>query len=335
MNYNMATRLFSFLLLMPLPGMAIAAESLSGTVYGPSNEKVKYAAIRATNQDTGATFRSQSGTDGSYLIEDLPAGMYQLEVKTMCCAYKRYSSDALQAPGSETFDIHLEEGSSFNTVGDDPGVIAAFIRDRQVIPDEPPPRLGNGRPDLSGTWLLEWDPFPEEADALPWAQELHDERAATNFRDHPGVYCLPSELPFGGGTAPFIGRFVHQEDLLLILFESVPGYRQVFIDGTKHPEWPDPSWMGHSVASWDSDHLVVDTVGFNDRGWTNGYPRSEELHIIEKYSRPEYGRIELEVTFEDPKVFRKPWVHHMVLYLAPQEQLMEYVCENNKWAPTE
>ena len=62
------------------------------------------------------------------------------------------------------------------------------------------------------------------------------------------------------------------------------------------------------------------------------YPRSEELHIIERYTRPEYGRIELEMTVSDPKVYKKPWTRRASYYLVPQAELIEYVCENNKWA---
>jgi hypothetical protein len=75
-------------------------------------------------------------------------------------------------------------------------------------------------------------------------------------------------------------------------------------------------------------------VGFNDRGWESGYPQSEEKRTIEKYTRTDYGRMEVEFTIEDPKVFNSPWVSNMVFDLAPQEELMEYVCENNKWAQT-
>ena len=104
------------------------------------------------------------------------------------------------------------------------------------------------------------------------------------------------------------------------------------MDGREHPEWPNPSWMGHSIGQWVGDTLVIDTVGFNDRGWSSGYPQSEERHTIERYTRSDYGRLEVEFIVEDPKVFNSLWVENMVFDLAPQEELIEYVCENNKWA---
>jgi hypothetical protein len=124
------------------------------------------------------------------------------------------------------------------------------------------------------------DPFPEKPDAKPWAQEIQDERVANNFRYHPHNYCLPGGPPITGGAAPFIAKFVHRDDLLVILLEDVGGYRQVFLDGRSHSEWPNPSWLGYSIGHWEGDDLVI-------------------------------------------------------LDLAPQEELIEYVCENNKWAAPE
>jgi len=78
--------------------------------------------------------------------------------------------------------------------------------------------------------------------------------------------------------------------------------------------------------------LVVDTIGFNDRGWTGlTHPRSEEFHVIERYLRTSYGGMELELTIEDPAVYREALVKQMPIYLAPNEELYEFVCENEKW----
>jgi hypothetical protein len=309
--------------------------SISGTVYGPYDEQVAYAPIQATNLDTELNVRADSGRDGKFELQGLPEGSYKLQVNMPCCAYGRFASDAIAVAGKVEFDIQLEEGGSFNTVGDDPGIIAAAIKDRQVIPDLPVPRTPDGKPDLSGLWLEGDDPFPERPDAKPWAREKLDERIANNFRYHPHNQCLPGDPPIPGGAAPFMAKFVHKDELLVVLFEDYPGFRQVFLDGREHPEWPNPSWMGHSVGHWEGDELVIDTIGFNDRGWMGGYPRSEQLHITERYRRTEYGRMEMTLTVEDPEVFNAPWSQFIVFDLAPQEELIEFVCENNKWAETD
>jgi hypothetical protein len=319
------------------PLLALAQDgtgAILGTIYGPQGEKASYLWIRANDAESREQARAESSTEGGYQLSGLAPGKYTLEVSTPCCAYKSYDSEVLVVGRGQSveFDINLEEGDSFNTVGDDPGVIAAAMRSEAVIPDEPSPRMANGRPDLSGVWLIGDDPFAEKAQGLPWAQELFEQRQENYGIDSPHNQCLPGGAPIPGGAAPFMAKFVQKDDLLVILFEDYPGFRQVFMDGRSHPEYPNPSWMGHSIGHWEGDVLVIDTVGFNDRGWTSAYPRSEELHIIERYSRPEFGRIALELTIEDPKVFESQWNERSSYYLVPQIELIEYVCENNKWA---
>jgi hypothetical protein len=121
----------------------------------------------------------------------------------------------------------------------------------------------------------------------------------------------------------------------VILFEDNPGFRQVFLDGRGHPSNWEPTWMGHSIAKWEGDVLVVDTIGFNDRSWLGGIgggpvPHTEMLHMTERYRRMDFSHIDLAVTFEDPGTFVKPFHINIRLDLTPQEELMEYVCENNK-----
>ena len=79
--------------------------------------------------------------------------------------------------------------------------------------------------------------------------------------------------------------------------------------------------------------MVVETVGFNARGWNErAYPRTEMMRLEERFTRTEYGTVDVRVTIEDPGVFASPWTQNLQLDLAPQEELIEFVCENNKWA---
>jgi hypothetical protein len=309
--------------------------TIRGAASGPQGEPVSYAWIRAVDSTTSEEqVRVETTKDGDYEIRDLAPGTYILEIRTGCCAFKDFESEAISvAPGQTLeFDFHLEEGISFDTVGDDPWKIASLLRGEAVIPDEPPPRTRNGKPDLSGVWLTGSDPFPEERKALPWAQELAEQRRERQGLDGPHHQCLPGSPPTPRNAPPFMAKFVQTEDLIVILFEDYPGYRQVYLDGRGHPEYPNPSWVGHSIGHWEGDTLVIDTIGYNDRGWLPGnYPRSEELHIVERYSRPEYGRIVFEYTVEDPNVFEQPWKRVQSYYLVPHIELLEFVCENNKW----
>jgi hypothetical protein len=92
--------------------------------------------------------------------------------------------------------------------------------------------------------------------------------------------------------------------------------------------------MGHSIGHWEKDTLVVETVGFNDRGWVtfNAFPQTEQLKVTERFRRLDLGHLEVELTFEDPSVFKKPFTLKRVSTLAPDNyELLEYVCaENNR-----
>jgi hypothetical protein len=308
--------------------------SIRGTIYGPQGEAIPYLPVQVTEADSGEFGRDESSTEGQYEVTGLAAGSYTITITTPCCAYLGYESEpiTLAAGESKEFEIHMEEGGSFNTVGDDPGNVAAALRGEAVIPDEPPPRLSNGKPDFSGVWLVGADPYPEDVEVYDWVVPIVEERIGNELIDHPHLRCLPGDAPIAGGAAPFIAKFVHKDDLLVILMEDYPGFRQIFIDGREHPEDPNPSWMGHSVAHWEGDTLVVDTVGFNDRGWMWLHPRTEDLHLIERYTRDEYGVMNMNLTVEDPTIYKQPWEANLPFHLTPQEELIEYVCENNKWA---
>jgi hypothetical protein len=335
MNLNAGIVILGLIVIMPSVAMTQGDFGvMSGTVFGPGGETVPDMPIQATHAVTGEYERTRSAADGQFRLSNLAAGSYTITISAPCCVYQSYKSDEIivAVGDTKTFEIRLVEGASFNTVGDDPGVIAAAVRARQEIPDLPIPRMTNGKPDFSGLWLIGEEAFPQAPNAYPWAQELFAERIANDLLEHPHTRCLPGDAPTPHAVPPFMGKFVQKAELLVILFEDTPGFRQIFLDGRKHPDDPNPSWVGHSIGHWDGDVLVVDTVGFNDRGWMGIYPRTEELHLVERYTRTDYGHIDLEVTIEDPKVFEEPWIRNFPLDLAPQEELMEYVCENNKWA---
>ena len=323
--------------LLTLPALALAQQTsaLSGAVTGPDEEPIADAPIQITHAESGAQMHTRSDVDGGYRFSDLDSGAYALSIAMQCCAYESFSEETIDVtPGATRhFDIRLEQGGSLNTLGDDPITIANAVRERQIIPDLPVPRMADGKPDLTGVWLVNADPFPQKPLPLPWAKQVLDERMANGRRDHPHNRCLPGGLPIPNGSSPSIGKFVQTNDLVVILLEDVPGYRQIFLDGREHPLDPNPSWMGHSTARWVNDVLVVDTVGFNDRGWTNTFPRTEKMRMTERYQRIAYGRMVAEVTITDERVFSAPWTRNMSFDLAPQEELIEYVCENNKWAP--
>jgi len=201
-------------------------------------------------------------------------------------------------------------------------------------PTGPTPRLPDGRPDLSGVWsgggpvgdLADGLAKDETIPLLPVAKKIMDARQA---KDDPEANCLPTGIP---RIAPYPWRIVSTPTHIFFLFEgNIHSYRQIFVDGRKHPDDPDPTWYGHSIGRWEGDTLVVDTIGFNDKFWFDfrGHPHTEKLHTIERYTRTDLGHLENKVTIDDPGAYSRPFTVTFTARLRPGEELMEYICQEN------
>ena len=144
-----------------------------------------------------------------------------------------------------------------------------------------------------------------------------------------GDDCLPPGVP-AATMLPFPLQIVHTPDVLAILYEAYHQFRIVPI-GREHAEYLAPAWMGHSVARWDGDTLVVDVRGFNDRTVSPATATRKTLRVIERYRRTAYDTIEYEALVEDPNVFAAPLRYAGTLTLHPEWEIGEYVCaENNQ-----
>ena len=211
----------------------------------------------------------------------------------------------------------------------------------------PTPRLPDGKVDFGGKgvwapiWVLDWadKKYVEKAVDVPftdWGLKVFQERRANDSKDDPEGYCLPPGVPRYTGT-PYPFEFLQLRDRVVILYEGASHmYRQIFMDGRKHtaPDRLNPTWLGESIGSWEgNDTLVVDTVGFNGRTWLDyvGHPTSENLHVVEKFRRPDYLTLQYEATIEDAKAYTRPWTTNFRVKFEPGWDLLEYVClENNK-----
>ena len=215
---------------------------------------------------------------------------------------------------------------------DGPGGVIAVngVRDENLPtpPAGPTPRTADGKPRLSGVWLSGNYNFANMGGPLPlqpWAQKLMEERQATQGREDPEAKCLPAGVP---RITPYPFKIVQTPELIVMLFEgNVHSYRQFFLD-RGHDKDLDPSWMGDSIAAWQGDTLVVDTVNFNDKTWLNGRgaPHTEQLHVSERYSRPDLGHLDVEITLEDPGAFTKPHTFKRTHVLSASWEIHEYVC---------
>ena len=200
----------------------------------------------------------------------------------------------------------------------------------------PTPRTADGKPDLSGLWRLNGLGYSfnifgnQKVEMLPWAQDVYAKRSIGFAKDSPDSQCLPT-----GPRAGLFGmdpvKFVQTRNLLLILYEEAPT-RQVFMDGRPLPKDPNPTWMGYSVGRWEGDTLVVETTGYNDRTWLDltGHPHTEALRVTERFRRLDTGRMQLEMTFDDPKTYTRPWTISVDVGLIPDTELLEFVCNENE-----
>jgi hypothetical protein len=207
----------------------------------------------------------------------------------------------------------------------------------------PTPRTADGKPDLSGIWS---GPGPgsydrniardlARKDIQPWAEALYQQRVRNMGKDAPRANCLPDPFPYYHMVD--VARFVQTQGLIVVLYQGTTNsvHRTIFTDGRELPKDPNPTWMGYSVGHWEGDTLVVDTAGFNERGWLDieGHPHTEALHITERFRRLDFGHMDLEMTIDDPKTFARPFTVKIPKTLDPDTDLLESVCENDRSVP--
>ena len=207
------------------------------------------------------------------------------------------------------------------------------------------PKTPDGKTDFSGLWQgppppgyllnIAKDLKPGELVMLPWAQNVYNQRRATEGKDDPHGYCIPSGVP-RSYTPPYPFKIVTTPKLVIVLFEAVQGYRQIFVDDRSLPRDPNPTWTGYSVGRWEGDTFVVETSGFKEGAWLDneGHPGSDALHVTERFHRKNFGHMDVKVTINDPKAYAKPWTVTLPFSLFPDDEIIEYVCnENNRDLP--
>jgi hypothetical protein len=200
---------------------------------------------------------------------------------------------------------------------------------------KPVPRLANGRLDFSGVYSAApggtggrgGAPVGDEPALKPGAEKFRVVRGP----DDTGFFsdCMPVIGPVGFGV--YEVQVVQNATYMVILNEFPGTFRIVPTHGGQQPADPDYTWQGNSIGRWDGDTLVVDTIGFNDKTEILGFRHTDALHIIEKFSRPEFGVLRYETTIEDPNVWVKPWTTVRMYNLRTDlEKVGEFVCENNR-----
>ena len=233
----------------------------------------------------------------------------------------------------------------------------------QVRMDAPVPRMANGKPDLSGNWVRfrgegggargrGAPPPPVDPNSppvatffelganmsgglpyTPWAAELRKQRDAANSKDNPDALCLPMGLTqFHMHSQP--RKMMQTPNLLALMYEANYGLRYIYTDGRALPLQGDvqPFWYGYSVGRWDGDTLVVETNNLRDDGWLDvrGSPLTDQAKITERFRRVSYGKLEIDITIEDPKAYTKPFTVRVNQQIAPDDEIIEFICNENQ-----
>ncbi|MDO8630010.1 MAG: hypothetical protein Q7R41_05910 [Phycisphaerales bacterium] len=204
----------------------------------------------------------------------------------------------------------------------------------------PAPKTADGKPDLSGLWLtrgiyigdIAKDLKPGAVPFQPWAEALYKERRANNGKDDPTGKCVPGGVP-RSTAVPYPFKILHtSSNMVVVLYEAVHAYRQIFTDGRPLPKDPNPNWMGYSVGHWEGDTFVVETAGFNDNVWLDnfGHPAGESLRVTERFQRKDFGHMDIEITIDDPKTYTRPWKVTLPLNFQPDTEMLEYICPENE-----
>jgi hypothetical protein len=223
--------------------------------------------------------------------------------------------------------------------------------------EAPAPRTADGRPDLSGVWEPEknrpcaadgcfdmqipqeflnigWS-LKKDLPYQPWAAEIRKARMEQNGKDDPVSSCRPPSL-MQLHTSPLLRKIGNMPGLVVILSEFGVNFRQIFTDGRALPVDPIPTFTGFSSGKWEGDTLVVQSSGFKDGQWLdrNGSPVTDAAKITERFRRINYGRLEIEVTVDDPKAYTAPWTIKLNQTIVLDTDLMDYECmENERDAP--
>lgn len=205
----------------------------------------------------------------------------------------------------------------------------------------PAPKMPDGKPDLSGVYDIDSgrlfqniaaDAGPQGLPLQPWAAALARQREQDNRKDDPYSHCLPPVVPrINSGNRPF--KILQLPREIVILYETGYIFRQIYMDGRPLPKDPQPAWLGYSVGKWEGDTLVVDTIGFQDKGWLDGnkgHPHTDALHVTERFRRVNFGRLEIQETIDDSKAYTKPFTVKHTMHLLPDSDVLENICNENE-----
>jgi hypothetical protein len=214
----------------------------------------------------------------------------------------------------------------------------------------PTPRTADGKPDLSGVWMIAAAPDTRQLPFQPWAADLQAKRAAEGGLNDPDGLCMP-QGPLQYHVDPQPLKIVQTPKQILIIYESNYGLRTIYMDGRTLPPLggPQPFWHGYSIGRWDGDTLVVESNNFHGVdpkefrgvepksfygvGWLDhrGSPYTESLTLTERFQRTNYGQLNIEMTVNDPVAYTKPFTLRIAQRIvADGSEPIEFICHENQ-----
>ncbi len=173
-----------------------------------------------------------------------------------------------------------------------------------------------------------------------WALDLYKYRQQNFLKDDPMFLDCKTQAgprifqrPYG---VVMLEEYAHQR-IRNFWGGGNQNWRTIFLDGREQTGLPngtaeDPLYWGHAVGQWEGDTLVIDTIGFNDSFWfsNGGLPHTPQLHLIERFSRPNLGTLHYSVTIDDPGAYTRPWTASWDLVWVPDAELPSYYCQDNR-----
>jgi len=205
---------------------------------------------------------------------------------------------------------------------------------RTIVMGAPPAAAGGERGALGGQRggapSEPWVPFQS------WAAAFYNYNSLNQSKYDPEGYCLPPGGPRLFAT-PYPMEIIQQPELkrIVMIFEGgTHVWREIHMDGRSHLKSEaikGQTWLGDSVGYWEGDTLVIDVVGFNEGTWLDyyGHPHTDQMHIIERFTRPNKGTLHYEATIDDPGAYTKPWTVAWDIPWNPTGELQEYICQEN------
>jgi hypothetical protein len=183
-----------------------------------------------------------------------------------------------------------------------------------VMQDKAHPRVSND--DFRATGQQPTPPVSDLSNPIlqPWAadalRKLNAETLSGKFFISQLATCRPlGALAFDLSPMTRPMFIVQSPKEVLLINESFGEVRHIYLTD-KHRADIKPSWEGDSIGHYEGDTLVIDTVGFNDRTYVDGFktPHTTQLHTVERFQLVDGGKeLQVDVHVEDPGAFTRPW----------------------------